>query len=231
MGVIAQKVSHDFVTFLVADKFVFGGKVIGLMTANAGKFTSPTVAIGSCPDPNLTDANNLLKKAIDAFELNPATEGNLTNAETAWIGVFSQDANYVFSVSKGDGAVIDLSGYNKTKDVSVKATQPAVPVIKSSKSNITGGLDGEIAKQTDAVNFITVAYTADVTITFNGNQITFTKDNGPDKAQSQASFAYAKRRKTKLSGLKSKSDMKTQTVAINTAGFSNPSTPSDNGIL
>lgn len=229
MGAIKQTVSHDFVTMDVPKKLSLGVKVIDLMGTNVSKFSNPTVPITG-DDVSLQDAQDKLKAAKEAFDKNPAKEDDLHNAETTWIGRFSQDAVYVDSVSAGDPAVIDLSGFNKTKDTREKATKPGSPVVKSTKSTTTGSLESIVAKQKDANVFISVAYTPDMSVVFNDNQVIFSITK-PDGTVAQASFAYAKKRKSKYSGLKSKSDVKTQALAINAAGFSDPSAPTDNGIL
>ena len=225
MSSIPVHVSHDFVAMSVEKKIELGIKIPLKLTAAATTFTNCTVA-----PSDLTTLNTALKLAYEAWQNNPSLLAAMQNAEIAWISGFSKDANYVESVASGNGAIIDLSGYNKTKDTRIPVVIPTAPIIKSSKSNSAGGLDMDIASQSGATSYISIAFTSDFTVTYNGNQVTFSKNNS-DGTVSQATFMVAKKRKTKMTGLKSKSDMKSQAIAVNAAGASLPSLTSDNGIL
>ncbi len=225
MSSIPIHVSFDFVTMSVDNKIAFGLIVPPKLTAAATTFPNCTVV-----PADLTTLNTNLNVANVNFNNNPLLLDALQNAETLWIAGFSKDANYVDSIANGNGATIDLSGYHKTRDTRVPAALPAEPVVKSSKSNSVGGLDTFIATQADAKTFLTAVYTHDITVTFSGNQILFTKLN-EDGSTTQASVMIAKKRRANFEGLKSKSDMKSQSTAINAKGMSRPTRPTDNGIL
>jgi hypothetical protein len=221
------QVSFDFTSMTVDKKITFGTNVTGklILAAAVSKFPHLTVSAA-----DLLIANDNLNKANQNFINNPALDSELHVAEVAWISVFSQDANYVNSLCNGSESDIDLSGYNKTKSVTTNAVKAVTPVVKSGKSLVTGGLDFDIVKQADATNFLSVVFTSDITVTYSGNQVTFTKVNA-DGSISQAAACVAKKRKSNFTKLKSKSDMKSQTIAINAAGASDPSASTDNGIL
>lgn len=225
MSSIPIHVSFDFVTMSVDDKIAFGLIVPGKLTASSAIFPNCTVL-----PADLITLNGNLNAANIAFSSNPALLSALQNSESLWITGFSKDANYVDSIASGNGATIDLSGYHKTKDTRVPATLPNEPIVKSSKSNSVGGLDTFILPQGDAKVFLTAVYTPDMTVTFNGNQFLCTKIN-EDGSTSQVSVMIAKKRRANFTGLKSKSDMKSQSTAINAKGMSRPTRPTDNGIL
>jgi hypothetical protein len=227
MGVLIVEVSHDFVGFDIDAKLTFGTKVTGklILAPAVSKFPHLTVSAA-----DLLTANDNLNSANQDFINNPKLEGKLKDAIKAWIDSFTKDANYINSVCRGDESSIDLSGYNKTKGESTRAVKPNIPVVKSGESRIKAGLDLDIIKQNDATQFCSVLYTPDVTATFSGNQMTFTKVN-EDGSTTQISVFLSKRRKSKFRELKSKSDMKSQSIAFNAAGASDPSAPTDNGIL
>jgi hypothetical protein len=227
MGVLKVKVSFDFVGFDVAKKLTFGETVSAKLILGPAVTKFPHLTVSAA---DLVIANDNLRTANQNFIDNPALESELHDAEVDWISAFSQDANYVSSLCKGVASDIDLSGYNKTKDTRTNAVKPQVTVVKSGKSLVTGGLNFDILKQSDATQFLSVLFTKDVTVTYSGNQVTFTKVND-DGTTTQAAVCVAKKRKSNFVTLKSKSDMKSQTIAINAAGASDPSAASDNGIL
>ena len=227
MAIRKVKVSFDFVGLSIDKKLTFGEIVSAKLILGPAVTKFPHLTVSAA---DLVIANEALRTANLNFIDNPALADKLHDAEVAWISAFSQDANYVSSVSNGFASDIDLSGYNKTKDTSTKAVKPVTPVVKSGKSTVTGGLSLDILKQSDATQFVTVLFTKDVTVTYSGNQVTFTKVNA-DGSVTQASVCVAKKRKSNFVALESKSDMKSQTIAINAAGASDPSASTDNGIL
>ena len=227
MSAIKVHVSHDFVEMSVDAKIPFGDKVILAMVLAILLFPNPTVAIAGIL--SLTAANVDLKNKHDAYLANPSLLGALEVSETAWISVFTQDATYVDSIAHGNPASIDASGYNKTKSISVKATQPTTPVVKEASSVVTGGLDVENVPQHDADSFGGLVYTSDLTPVFNGNQVTFTMVNGT--VTSQISFLISKSRKFSFRNLLSMVRMKLVTFASNAWGMSHPTNPTDKGIL
>jgi len=227
MSVRKVKVSFDFAEMDVDKKITFGVTVPAKLILGPAVTKFPHLTISAA---DLVIANDNLNTANQNFINNSNLESELHTAEVAWISAFSQDANYVNSISNGDASAIDLSGYNKTKDTSTPAVRAVTPVVKGGKSLVTGGLNIDILKQSDATQFLTVLFTSDITATYSGNQVTFTKVNA-DGSTSQAAVCVAKKRKANFTTLKSKSDMKSQSIAINAAGASDPSASTDNGIL
>jgi len=229
MSAIKQHVSHDFREMSVDSKITFGDKVILAMVLAVLLFPNPTVAIAGIL--SLTAANVDLKNKLDAYEANPSLIGALEISEKAWIGVFTQDANYVDSIANGNVATINASGYNATKHISDKAVQPTVPVVKTANSVTTGGLDVDMVPQKDADYFGGLTYTSDLTPVFHGNQVTFTFVTGPTPVTSQISFTMSKNRKFSFAGLLSLVKLKFVTFVSNAWGMSNPTSPVDKGIL
>jgi hypothetical protein len=225
MSTISVKVSLDFVKMTVETKLEFGEKVIGKLTDGATTFPNCTV-----PVADLETRNSNLRNALKDWLNNPSLVEALKRSEKAWIADFLKDAKYVDSIAGGNAAIIDLSGYNKTKDTRVKLSIPATPVVKSSKSIGKGELEAKMVKQTDARMFLAALYTPNFKVTFNENQVLFTIENA-DGTISQAAIAITQKRKAKFTGIKSKADMKLQATAINSKGMGIPTPPSDNGIL
>lgn len=226
MGAIKVHVLYDFVGMDIPKKIKFGENVSIQLVKAIAIFADPTIPTG-----DLDGANDLLNKTYIFWLDNPSGYEAMHNAEIEWITAFTSEAQYVDSVSEGDSAKIEKSGYHKTKDTSTKAVTAVMPKIKSQNINGTGGVDSEAIAQSDASQFVNVIYTPDFTVTFNGNQILATLVGTDGKIISQISFYSAKKRKSKHVGLKSKSDMKTQSTAINAAGMSMPSAATDQGIL
>ena len=227
MSAIKVHVSKDFVEMSVADKIVLGDKVIAALILAVLMF--PNITVPATGVNSLTSANVDLKAKHDAFKVNPLLHPALELSETAWITAFQKDADFVDSLAHGNAAMITSSGYNSTKDIRVPAAIPATPVIKTSGSTKTGGLDIDLVPQKDADAFGGLVYTGNLTPVFNDNQVTFSFMVG--EVPSQISFVISKNRKFSFKNLMSMIKMKLVAFATNSAGMSTPTKSVDEGIL
>ena len=224
MAEIPVHASLDFVGDAITDKLALGDIIPGLMLTSVLIFAHPTV-----PLANMISANDDLRLKYNAWLINPLLESDLHDSELAWIVAFTSNALYVSSVAHGSATIILLSGYHVTKDTKSPAVASVTPVVVGGKSDVTGGFQSELAVQKDAKGFVSMLYTSGLTPVYNGNQVTFTF--GPVDKQQQIAFVVSLKRKAKFRGLLSKGDMKSQSIAFNAGGSSNPSSPSDNRIL
>jgi len=232
MSAIKVKASKDFIEMSVTDKLAFGGYVRTMMgnVAGLGKFPFPTVPLsGALPIVSLSSLDSDLNAKNNAWLANPSLIDALELSEIDWIAGYDQDCDYVNSIAKNNPAVIDMSGYHKTKDVRSVTHVPTTPVMKSADSSVTGGFDVELGIQKDATGFGGVLYTPNLTPVVNGSQVTFSFTLMGD-VPAQIAFVTSQSRKFSFRNLISLIKMKLMAWAFNAAGMSNPTPPSDNSI-